>query len=143
MEIDPAALDPRALYRLMISVVVPRPIAWVSTRDAAGILNAAPFSYFQALSSKPPTVMISVGRKREGVPKDTRANIEATGEFVVPDRGAADVAGCCVAVRRGHESCAIANSVWTELTCRGRAPSKKERAEECPRRSVPLTARQP
>ncbi|HEX5135963.1 MAG TPA: flavin reductase [Planctomycetota bacterium] len=83
MLIDPSALDPRELYRLMISIIVPRPIAWTSTISADGVLNAAPFSYFQALSSNPPTVMISVGRRRGGVAKDTRKNIEATREFVV------------------------------------------------------------
>jgi len=83
MQIDPAALSPPEIYRLMISVVVPRPIAWVSTRSPQGALNAAPFSYFQALSSRPPMVMISVGKKRGGEWKDTRRNIEATGEFVI------------------------------------------------------------
>lgn len=83
MLVDPAALDAKELYRLMISIIVPRPIAWTSTISADGVLNAAPFSYFQALSSKPPMVMISVGRRRGGVAKDTRANIEATREFVV------------------------------------------------------------
>ena len=83
MQIDPAALEGPDLYRLMISVVVPRPIAWVSTLGPGGVANAAPFSYFQALSSRPPMVMIAVGPRRGGAPKDTRANIEATGEFVV------------------------------------------------------------
>ncbi len=83
MRIDPRELDATSLYRLMITCVVPRPIAWVSTRSAAGILNAAPFSYFQALSSAPPMVMISVGRRSDKSSKDTRANIEETGEFVV------------------------------------------------------------
>jgi flavin reductase (DIM6/NTAB) family NADH-FMN oxidoreductase RutF len=81
--VEPDALDATALYRLMISIIVPRPIAWTSTISADGVLNAAPFSYFQALSSKPPMVMISVGRRKTGKPKDTRANIEATHEFVV------------------------------------------------------------
>jgi len=83
MQIDPAGLDPRDVYRLMTSVVVPRPIAWVSTVSPDGAPNAAPFSYFQALGGKPPTVMIAVGNRRTGEPKDTRRNIEATGEFVV------------------------------------------------------------
>ncbi len=83
MRIDPRSLDARAAYRLMISVVVPRPVAWVSTRGRDGSVNAAPFSYFQALSSKPPVVMISVGSRRGGEPKDTRRNIDETGEFVV------------------------------------------------------------
>lgn len=83
MQIDPAGLDKADVYRLMISCIVPRPIAWVSTAAPDGTLNAAPFSYFQALSSQPPTVVISVGKRRDGRPKDTRRNIEATGEFVV------------------------------------------------------------
>jgi len=83
MRIDPSTLDARAAYRLMISVVVPRPVAWVSTRGLDGSVNAAPFSYFQALSSRPPVVMISVGNRRDGTPKDTRRNIDETGEFVV------------------------------------------------------------
>jgi flavin reductase (DIM6/NTAB) family NADH-FMN oxidoreductase RutF len=83
MQIDPKGMEVPALYRLMISVVVPRPIAWTSTISPDGVLNAAPFSYFQALSSSPPSVMISVGRRRGGASKDTRSNIEATREFVV------------------------------------------------------------
>jgi flavin reductase (DIM6/NTAB) family NADH-FMN oxidoreductase RutF len=83
MLIDPSGLDAKALYRLMISIIVPRPIAWTSTISPDGVLNAAPFSYFQALSSKPPMLMISVGRRRGGEAKDTRSNIEATREFVV------------------------------------------------------------
>jgi flavin reductase (DIM6/NTAB) family NADH-FMN oxidoreductase RutF len=81
--VEPDGLDAKALYRLMISIIVPRPIAWTSTISAEGALNAAPFSYFQALSSKPPMVMISVGQRKGGAPKDTRSNIEATREFVV------------------------------------------------------------
>lgn len=83
MLVEPDGLDAKALYRLMISIIVPRPIAWTSTISADGVLNAAPFSYFQALSSKPPAVMISVGQRKGGAPKDTRRNIEATREFVV------------------------------------------------------------
>ncbi len=83
MLIDPTKLDPADAYRLMISVIVPRPIAWVSTQSADGVLNAAPFSYFQALGSNPPMLMVAIGNRRSGEPKDTRLNIEATGEFVV------------------------------------------------------------
>ncbi len=83
MLVDPSSLDAKALYKLMISIIVPRPIAWTSTISIDGVLNVAPFSYFQALSSKPPTVMVSVGRRRGGAAKDTRSNIEATREFVV------------------------------------------------------------
>ena len=82
MEIDPARLDRRAAYKLMISVIVPRPIAFVSTVSASGKGNLAPFSFFNGISSHPPFLMIAVGR-RNGERKDTWRNIEETGEFVV------------------------------------------------------------
>ena len=75
-------LDPREIYRLLISVVVPRPIGWISTMGADGTLNLAPFSFFNAVGGNPPTVMFSVNR-RKGVPKDTLRNAQETGEFVV------------------------------------------------------------
>jgi flavin reductase (DIM6/NTAB) family NADH-FMN oxidoreductase RutF len=82
LEIDPAQLDRRAAYKLMISLIVPRPIAWVSTISPGGSLNLAPFSYFNGISSHPPVVMIAVGA-RKGERKDTWRNIEQTREFVV------------------------------------------------------------
>lgn len=82
MILDPGAVTPGDFYRFMISVVVPRPIAFVSTMNAAGQLNVAPFSYFNAISSRPPLVGISINR-RKGLPKDTLRNIEQTNEFVV------------------------------------------------------------
>ena len=82
LEIDPAHLDRRAAYKLMISLIVPRPIAWVSTIAPGGSLNLAPFSYFNGISSHPPIVMIAVGARR-GERKDTWRNIEQTREFTV------------------------------------------------------------
>jgi len=82
LEIDPDRLDRRAAYRLMISVIVPRPIAFVSTVSAAGRANLAPFSFFNGVSSQPPIIMLAVAGRKTG-PKDTWRNIEATGEFVV------------------------------------------------------------
>ncbi|MEK9164311.1 MAG: flavin reductase family protein [Chloroflexota bacterium] len=82
MIIDPSSLAPRDRYRLLISTVAPRPIAWVSTRAVDGSHNLAPFSFFQAVSGTPPLIILSVG-KRSGQPKDTLRNIEQTGEFVV------------------------------------------------------------
>ena len=67
-------LSPTQIYKLMSHTVIPRPIAWIITEDA-GILNAAPFSYFIPLSSNPPTVIVSIGHKEDGSPKDTLANI--------------------------------------------------------------------
>lgn len=80
--IDPGDLTPREAYALMISTLVPRPIAWVSTLSADGVPNLAPFSFFNGVSARPPIVSISVGRTAEG-DKDTTRNIRATKEFVV------------------------------------------------------------
>jgi flavin reductase (DIM6/NTAB) family NADH-FMN oxidoreductase RutF len=75
-------LSPEATYRLLSGVVVPRPIAWVTSVSAAGVVNLAPFSCFTFVSNKPPLLGINIGRKRERR-KDTGANIHALGEFVV------------------------------------------------------------
>jgi len=82
MILDPSAVSPGDFYRFMISVVVPRPIAFVSTVSLDGRFNVAPFSYFNAITNRPPLLGISINR-REGVPKDTLRNIEQTEEFVV------------------------------------------------------------
>ena len=82
MIIDPSSLQPRDRYRLLISTIAPRPIAWISTRARDGSLNLAPFSFFQAVSGNPPLVVVSIG-KRKGAPKDTLRNIQETGEFVI------------------------------------------------------------
>jgi len=79
---DPAALDPPDRYKLLSGLIVPRPIAWVGTVDAAGRRNLAPFSFFNMVAGTPPTVIFSPG-VRDGVEKDTLANVRATGEFTV------------------------------------------------------------
>jgi len=76
-------LPPRECYKLLVSTVTPRPIAWVVSLDTSGNLNAAPFSFFNAFSGDPPVVGIGVGSHKPPEPKDTRANIRETGEFVV------------------------------------------------------------
>ncbi len=83
MLIDPATLTPSAMYRFMISAIVPRPIAFVSTIGGAGVANVAPFSYFVPLASKPPLVGISINHARDGGPKDTLRNVRETQDFVV------------------------------------------------------------
>ncbi len=83
MRLDPGTLSVRDFYRWMIHTVVPRPIAWVSTLDASGVPNLAPFSFFAPVGANPPTLMFCPANDRFGRPKDTLANIEATGEFVV------------------------------------------------------------
>ncbi|MGA8365330.1 MAG: flavin reductase family protein [Solirubrobacteraceae bacterium] len=78
LELDLAALEARERYFLLTSVVVPRPIAWVSTLDADGVRNLAPYSYFNACSATPPIVHFTSTTSR-----DSLANVQATGEFVV------------------------------------------------------------
>lgn len=82
MEIAAGSLGPEAVYKLITGIVVPRPIAWVTTLAGGGHVNLAPFSAFTFVSTKPPMVGINVGRKA-GVMKDTGGNIHARGEFVV------------------------------------------------------------
>jgi flavin reductase (DIM6/NTAB) family NADH-FMN oxidoreductase RutF len=79
---DVRDMDSRDAYRIMIGTVVPRPIAWVSTISVEGIHNLAPFSFFNAISSSPPMVVISVG-SRDGEPKDTARNAREVPEFVL------------------------------------------------------------
>jgi flavin reductase (DIM6/NTAB) family NADH-FMN oxidoreductase RutF len=82
VRLDPRTLSSTAVYKLLISSVVPRPIAWVSSVDADGVANLAPFSYFMAITDEPPTIAFSCS-PRAGNRKDTLRNVEATGEFVV------------------------------------------------------------
>ncbi|MBY0335090.1 MAG: flavin reductase family protein [Acetobacteraceae bacterium] len=70
-------------YKLVVSTVVPRPIAWVVTQDAAGVVNAAPYSFFNAFSDDPVVVGIGCGPRPKGAAKDTLENIRATEEFTV------------------------------------------------------------
>lgn len=79
---DPDRLSPEARHKLTIGTIVPRPIAWTTTISPEGCVNLAPFSYFMACHSYVPALAISIG-SRDGEPKDSRANIEATGELVV------------------------------------------------------------
>jgi flavin reductase (DIM6/NTAB) family NADH-FMN oxidoreductase RutF len=82
MRIDPSDLAAEQAYRLLTGIVVPRPIAWVTTLSGDGVVNLAPFSAFTFVSPKPPMLAISVGRKA-GVYKDTAHNILNNEEFVV------------------------------------------------------------
>ncbi|MCC6348565.1 MAG: flavin reductase family protein [Candidatus Eisenbacteria bacterium] len=82
MLLDPAGVPGPEMYRFLISAVVPRPIAFVSTRGADGVVNLAPFSYFNSISSVPPLVGIAIV-DRPGDDKDTLRNVRETGEFVV------------------------------------------------------------
>jgi flavin reductase (DIM6/NTAB) family NADH-FMN oxidoreductase RutF len=83
MLFDFAELPPRERYKLLVSTITPRPIAWIVSQSAAGRLNAAPFSFFNAFAGNPPVVGIGIGIHEPGRPKDTRANILETKQFVV------------------------------------------------------------
>ncbi|MCA0325843.1 MAG: flavin reductase family protein [Proteobacteria bacterium] len=82
MQIEPTTLTPEATYRLLSGLVVPRPIAWITTLSPSGVLNLAPFSCFTFVSNKPPLLGVNVGRKA-GRRKDTGAHIHHRGEYVV------------------------------------------------------------
>ncbi len=76
---DYADVKPLDIYKLMSRSIIPRPIAWIVTENG-GIVNVAPFSYFTGLSSNPPTMVVSVGHKSDGTPKDTLRNLLETGK---------------------------------------------------------------
>lgn len=83
MIIDPSIASPRDIYKVMISCITPRPIAWVSSISPRGVPNLAPFSFFNGVGANPPTVVFCPVNRRDGSRKDTLINIEATPEFVV------------------------------------------------------------
>lgn len=82
MLFDYAETTSADIYKLMAQSVIPRPIAWVVT-EKEGIVNAAPFSYFTPLSSHPAAMIVSIGHKSDGTPKDTLQNLRETGKCTV------------------------------------------------------------
>ncbi len=83
MHIDPAQQTHATNYKLPTNLVVPRPIAWVTSLSPEGVINLAPFSFFNAVGANPVYLIFSVGRNDAGELKDTARNIQASGEFVV------------------------------------------------------------
>ena len=83
MEVDFASIESIERYRFLTSVVVPRPIAWVTTLDGEGRVNAAPFSFFNVFGSKPAMVALGIGKRSDGSPKHTAFNIGKEKEFVI------------------------------------------------------------
>jgi flavin reductase (DIM6/NTAB) family NADH-FMN oxidoreductase RutF len=81
--IDVAETDPQTVYRALVGVVTPRPIAWVTSIDRQGRANLAPFSFYNTFGGTPPVVVFSPNRKLDGSKKDTLRNIAETGEFVI------------------------------------------------------------
>ncbi|MCW8945418.1 MAG: flavin reductase family protein [Sedimenticola sp.] len=83
MIVDLSELSTTDTYFAMTQAIIPRPIAWVLSENPLGDYNLAPFSYFNAVCSDPPLVMLSLGKKPDGTAKDTRVNIEARSSFVI------------------------------------------------------------
>jgi flavin reductase (DIM6/NTAB) family NADH-FMN oxidoreductase RutF len=83
MEYAPHDLTARERYKVLTGFVLPRPIAWVTTIGDTGVVNAAPFSFFNVFCEDPPLCMFSASPGPDGLPKDTAVNIQRTGEFVV------------------------------------------------------------
>ena len=83
MQFDPALQSTADNYKLLTNLVVPRPIAWVTSQNQNGVVNLAPFSFFNAVGSNPLYVIVSIGKRDNGEPKDTEKNIQSGGEFVV------------------------------------------------------------
>jgi flavin reductase (DIM6/NTAB) family NADH-FMN oxidoreductase RutF len=83
MEYAAADLNPRERYKVLTGFVLPRPIAWVTTIGPTGVVNAAPFSFFNVFCEDPPLCMFASNLGPDGLPKDTVVNIQRTGAFVV------------------------------------------------------------
>ncbi len=81
VSVEPAATPPINTYKLLIGTVVPRPIAFVSTVSPEGVLNLAPFSFFNVICANPPVICFACGVREP--PKDTLTNVRSNGEFVV------------------------------------------------------------
>lgn len=93
ISIDPAQNSERENYKLLIGSIIPRPIAFITSMSEDGVLNGAPFSYFNIVSSNPPMVSVSIQRSN-GKKKDTASNILESKEFVihiVDDQNVADI----------------------------------------------------
>lgn len=82
MLIDFTAIEASQRYKLMSETIIPRPIAWIVTQEGDTV-NIAPFSFFNGVSSNPPTVMVSIGHKSDGTPKDTLAHLRSSQKCVI------------------------------------------------------------
>ena len=83
MLFDFADTSNQNVYKLLVATIGPRPIAWVTTKDVDGTLNAAPFSFFNAMSGEPPVLAFGIGGRAPGDVKDTGGNIRRTGQYVI------------------------------------------------------------
>jgi flavin reductase (DIM6/NTAB) family NADH-FMN oxidoreductase RutF len=83
LDVDPCDIERRERYKLLCGLVVPRPIALVTSLSEEGVVNAAPFSFFNVFSEEPPVAILGLNSKGDGSTKDTTRNIRATGEYVI------------------------------------------------------------
>jgi flavin reductase (DIM6/NTAB) family NADH-FMN oxidoreductase RutF len=83
VDLELATLSAHERYKLLIGLVIPRPIAWISTRSENGVANCAPFSFFNVFSEDPPLCVIGINPRKDGAMKHTLKNIRRTREFVV------------------------------------------------------------
>ncbi|HET8699204.1 MAG TPA: flavin reductase family protein, partial [Gammaproteobacteria bacterium] len=97
MELELAQLPALERYKILIGLVIPRPIAWISTWSENGVANCAPFSFFNVISEEPPLCIVSFNWRSDGLLKHTLKNIRRTGEFVVnlADEGTANQMHLC------------------------------------------------
>jgi flavin reductase (DIM6/NTAB) family NADH-FMN oxidoreductase RutF len=97
VDLELAQLPALERYKLLIGLVIPRPIAWVSTFSENGVANCAPFSFFNVISEDPPLCILSFNWRSDGTIKHTLKNIRRTGEFVVnlADEGTANAMHLC------------------------------------------------
>ncbi|SNR93150.1 flavin reductase family protein [Desulfurobacterium atlanticum] len=80
---DVKSADQSLISKLIFNTVAPRPIAWITTLNENGSVNLAPFSFYNAITTKPPLLFVSIGKRKDGSDKDTIRNIKRTGEFVI------------------------------------------------------------
>ena len=134
-------LSPHERYKLLCGVVVPRPIALVTTLDTNGAVNAAPFSFFNVFSEDPPLIVLGLQHKPDRTPKDTTRNIHRDGEFVVhmvDEALAAAMNDCAVDFPSGEsEPAAIGLATTPSVDVKVPRLSAAPFAMEC-RRSVGL-----
>lgn len=130
MLIDVAQAPALDVYRYLVSIVTPRPIAWVTSLDLQGRVNLAPFSFFNAFGANPPVVVFSPTLRRDGSRKDTLLNVETTGEFVLN----AAVESLAQQVNESSRELPHGESEvdWTGLTLRPSVKVKPPRVAESP-----------
>ena len=83
LSLDLDAMEPELRYKLLTAVVIPRPVAWITTLNVDGTANAAPYSFFNLFGKDPALVILGLEHRSDGSLKDTTANIRRTGEFVI------------------------------------------------------------